>query len=88
MSQGTPGDGTRRVVVVGGGLVGMASALFLSRAGWRVTLVERTSIGGGSSGSNCGLVCPSHVLPHAGHWVQIEQVDRFRTQAAAFFTES
>lgn len=65
MSQGTPGDGTRRVVVVGGGLVGMASALFLSRAGWRVTLVERTSIGGGSSGSNCGLVCPSHVLPLA-----------------------
>jgi len=29
-----------------------------------------------------------HVLPHAGHWVQIEQVDRFRTQAATFFTES
>nr|NLI51530.1 alpha/beta fold hydrolase [Propionibacterium sp.] len=29
-----------------------------------------------------------HVLPHAGHWVQIEQVDRFRAQAATFFTES
>lgn len=28
-----------------------------------------------------------HVFPHAGHWVQIEEVERFRTQATAFFTE-
>lgn len=28
-----------------------------------------------------------HVLPHAGHWVQIEQVDRFASLATAFLTE-
>lgn len=55
----------RRVVVVGGGLIGTASALFLARAGWRVTLIERRAIGGGSSGGNCGLVYPSHILPLA-----------------------
>jgi D-amino-acid dehydrogenase len=58
-------DTNRRVVVVGGGLIGTASAYFLARDGWKVTLVERGVIGGGSSGSNCGLVCPSHVLPLA-----------------------
>lgn len=29
-----------------------------------------------------------HVLPHAGHWVQIEQVDRFRALATQFLQES
>ncbi|HWE36712.1 MAG TPA: FAD-dependent oxidoreductase [Isosphaeraceae bacterium] len=53
------------VVVVGGGVVGAACADFLARAGWKVTIVERGAFGGGCSAGNCGLVCPSHVLPLA-----------------------
>ena len=34
-------------------------------SGWQVTLVERGRFGRGSSHGNCGLVCPSHVLPLA-----------------------
>jgi D-amino-acid dehydrogenase len=55
----------RHVVVVGGGVIGTACAYFLMRSGWRVTLIERAGIGQGSSHGNCGLVCPSHVLPLA-----------------------
>jgi 2-hydroxymuconate-semialdehyde hydrolase len=29
-----------------------------------------------------------HVIPHAGHWVQIEQVDRFRDLAMMFLAET
>ena len=28
-----------------------------------------------------------HVLPHAGHWIQIEQADRFTVQAKLFLAE-
>ena len=52
-------------IVIGGGVIGTACAYFLMRAGWRVTLVERGQVGRGSSHGNCGLVCPSHVLPLA-----------------------
>jgi D-amino-acid dehydrogenase len=55
----------RRVVVIGGGVVGTACAHYLSRAGWTVTVVDRGRFGRGSSWGNCGLVCPSHVLPLA-----------------------
>ena len=55
----------KHVVVIGGGVIGTACAYFLMRAGWRVTLIERGRVGGGSSHGNCGLVCPSHVLPLA-----------------------
>jgi D-amino-acid dehydrogenase len=56
---------TRRAVVIGGGVIGAACAHFLSRSGWRVTIIERREFGGGCSAGNCGLVCPSHVLPLA-----------------------
>jgi len=55
-----------RAVVVGGGVVGVACADELQRAGLTVTLVDRGPIGGACSHGNCGYVCPSHVLPHAG----------------------
>lgn len=56
----------RATVIVGGGVVGLACADELVRAGRRVILIERGSIGGACSHGNCGYVCPSHVLPHAG----------------------
>lgn len=55
-----------RVVVVGGGVVGLACAHHLRAAGLAVTLIERAEVGGGCSHANCGYVCPSHVLPLAG----------------------
>jgi D-amino-acid dehydrogenase len=56
---------TRRVVVIGGGVIGTACAHYLSRSGWSVTVVDKGRHGSGSSWGNCGLVCPSHVLPLA-----------------------
>ncbi len=61
----TRSDSARTAVVIGGGVIGTACAYFSMRAGWRVTLIERGRVGRGSSHGNCGLVCPSHVLPLA-----------------------
>ena len=51
------------VVIIGGGLIGVASAAYLQQDGWQVTVIDRNTIGGACSFGNCGLVCPSHVLP-------------------------
>jgi D-amino-acid dehydrogenase len=53
------------VAVVGGGVVGVATAWFLAKAGARPVLLERDAIASGSSGGNAGLVVPSHSLPMA-----------------------
>jgi D-amino-acid dehydrogenase len=52
-------------VVVGGGVIGTAVAHYLMQAGWRITILERSRFGSGCSHANCGLVCPSHILPMA-----------------------
>jgi D-amino-acid dehydrogenase len=57
--------GGKRAVVIGGGVVGAASAYFLSRDGWQVTIVDQGPFGRACSHGNCGYVCPSHVLPLA-----------------------
>jgi D-amino-acid dehydrogenase len=55
-----------KAIVVGGGIIGTACAWYLSRSGWRVTIVEKGAFGQGCSHGNCGFICPSHVLPLAG----------------------
>jgi D-amino-acid dehydrogenase len=54
-----------RVVIVGAGIIGIACAHFLSRAGFQVTLIDKGTVAGACSQSNCGYICPSHVLPLA-----------------------
>jgi D-amino-acid dehydrogenase len=55
----------KRAVVIGGGVIGVASAYFLRQSGWDVTLVDKGQVGKGCSHGNCGYVSPSHVLPLA-----------------------
>ena len=57
---------SKRVIVIGGGVIGTACAYYLQQSGCDVTIVEQKTIGSGASHANCGFVCPSHVLPLAG----------------------
>ncbi len=52
-----------RVLVVGGGVIGLACASFLRRAGCRVELLERETVGAGASRGNCGLLFGSDLVP-------------------------
>jgi D-amino-acid dehydrogenase len=55
-----------RVLVVGGGVVGLSVAYFCARKGHRVTVVERDAPErGGCSFANAGMVVPSHFVPLA-----------------------
>jgi D-amino-acid dehydrogenase len=52
-----------RVLVIGGGVVGLCCAYELSRAGADVTVLERGAVGQGASRGNTGWVCPSFSYP-------------------------
>ena len=47
---------TPDVIVIGGGIVGVAAAAHLAETGRQVTLVERAEIAAGASGRNSGVV--------------------------------
>jgi len=51
------------VVIVGGGVIGLACAWQLLRAGRGVIVLERGRPGDGASHGNCGTITPSHAPP-------------------------
>lgn len=59
MSNPIPAD----VAIVGGGVVGIATALCLQDAGMSVLLVDRDDPGAGCSSGNAGVIASSFVLP-------------------------
>ncbi|TAM12582.1 MAG: FAD-dependent oxidoreductase [Nevskiaceae bacterium] len=52
------------VLVLGGGVIGLSSALELLRAGRSVRVLEKNTVGAGASHGNCGTITP-HLLPLA-----------------------
>lgn len=51
------------VIIVGGGIVGIACAHYLSKSGMKVTVIEKDGMAGACSQGNCGYICASHILP-------------------------
>lgn len=55
-----------KVVVIGGGIVGLSSAYYLAKDGHQVTVVDRsTATTFGCSHGNAGMIVPSHFIPLA-----------------------
>ena len=53
------------VLIIGGGAIGLATALALLDAGRSVRILEAGAVGGGASHGNCGTITPSHAPPLA-----------------------
>ena len=60
------------VTVVGAGIVGVSSVLWLQRAGFKVTLIDSGAVGEGASFGNAGNISPGGVVPYLipGIWRQ------------------
>ena len=56
---------TKSVVVVGGGLIGLATALLLNERGAQVTIVDHGELGGGAARGNAGFMCTTLLEPLA-----------------------
>jgi D-amino-acid dehydrogenase len=55
----------KTAIVIGGGIIGLSSAYYLSRAGWQVTVIDKGNRRNNCSTGNAGYICPSHFVPLA-----------------------
>lgn len=56
----------QKVVIVGGGIVGMSAAYYALKRGFEVTLIQSEADGGDNcSMGNAGMIVPSHFIPLA-----------------------
>lgn len=54
-----------KAVIIGGGIIGLSSAYYLSKEGWEVELVDRSDLSDNCSYGNLGMIVPSHFVPLA-----------------------
>ncbi|HOZ70789.1 MAG TPA: FAD-dependent oxidoreductase, partial [Chitinophagaceae bacterium] len=54
-----------KVVIIGGGIIGLSSALYLRKSGWDVTVIDKGDFSDNCSYGNAGYICPSHFIPLA-----------------------
>ncbi len=60
---GASGPGVGHVAVIGAGIVGVSTAIWLQRAGVRVTLIDREGPASGTSYGNAGILAAISVVP-------------------------
>jgi D-amino-acid dehydrogenase len=54
-----------KVVIIGGGVIGLCCAYYLDKQGYKVVVIDRSNITDGCSFGNMGYISPSHFIPLA-----------------------
>lgn len=54
-----------KVVIIGGGIIGLSSAYYLLQQGHQITIIDKTDMLDGCSYGNAGYISPSHFVPLA-----------------------
>jgi len=55
----------KKVIIIGGGVIGLCSAYYLVKEGHQVIVIDQTSMDHGASFVNAGYLTPSHFIPLA-----------------------
>jgi D-amino-acid dehydrogenase len=55
----------KRAIIIGGGIIGLSSAYYLSKSGWDITVIDKGTRRNNCSTGNAGYICPSHFVPLA-----------------------
>lgn len=54
---------SKKVIIIGGGIIGICSAYYLQKEGHQVTIVDQSNLDAGASYVNAGYLSPSHIIP-------------------------
>src|SRR6201996_5373122 len=54
-----------KIVIVGGGIIGLSSAYYLLNQGWDITILDKGTLDDNCSFGNAGMIVPSHFVPLA-----------------------
>ncbi len=77
----------KKVVVIGGGVIGLASAWYLHRSGHEVTVLDKDGFEDNCSYGNLGFVCPSHFIPMAAPGIVWQGLKWMTSSESPFYVQ-
>jgi D-amino-acid dehydrogenase len=75
----------KNVVIIGGGIVGLSTAYYLSKEGNKVTVIDKGDITSGASFVNAGYITPSHIIPLASPGMIAKGIKMMFNSASPFY---
>ena len=76
-----------KVVIIGGGVIGLSSAYYLQQSGHQVTVIDKTDITDNCSYGNAGYVCPSHFIPLATPGIVVQGLKWMWNSKSPFYVQ-
>jgi len=74
-----------KVVIIGGGIIGLSSAYYLQKEGHDITIIDRGDISDGCSFGNMGYMSPSHFIPLASPGIIAEGLKHMLSSSSPFY---
>jgi D-amino-acid dehydrogenase len=75
----------KNIVIIGGGIVGLCSAYYLSKVGHQITVIDKGDITSGASFVNAGYITPSHIIPLASPGMIAKGIKMIFNSASPFY---
>ena len=74
-----------KVIVAGGGVIGLCTAYYLNKAGHEVTLIDKGDLKHGTSFGNAGYISPSHFIPLASPGIVAKGLKWMLSSSSPFY---
>ncbi len=75
----------KKVVIVGGGIIGLCCAYYLNEEGHEVVVIDKSNIQSGASFVNAGYLVPSHIIPLAAPGMINQGIRYMFNTSSAFY---
>ncbi|WP_445381748.1 NAD(P)/FAD-dependent oxidoreductase [Robiginitalea sp. IMCC43444] len=76
---------SKKIVVIGGGIMGLSSAYYLHKEGCEVTVLDKGEITAGASFVNAGYLTPSHIIPLAAPGMMAKAIKWMFDSSSPFY---
>jgi D-amino-acid dehydrogenase len=76
---------TLKVIVIGGGIIGLCSAYYLQKSGCQVTIIDKSDGSDGCSFGNAGYISPSHFTPLASPGIVAQGLKYMTSSSSPFY---
>ena len=78
---------SKKVVIIGGGIMGVCSAYFLHKEGHEVTIIDKSNFSSGASYVNAGYITPSHIISLAAPGIITKGLKWMFNPASPFYVK-
>lgn len=75
----------KKVVIIGGGIVGLSTAYYLQKEGHQVTIIDQSDFSSGASYVNAGYITPSHIISLAAPGIITKGLKWMLNPASPFY---